>query len=331
MSRSKSPSFWRDRPVLVTGATGLVGSWLVKRLLDAGAQVVCLVRDWVPGSDLVTSHAIDRTTVVRGELEDLAFLERVLGEYEIDTVMHLAAQTIVPIANANPLSTFESNVRGTWLLMEACRRSPRVKQIVVASSDKAYGDQKKLPYNESTPLQGRNPYDASKSCADLIAQSYAATYKLPVVITRCGNFFGGGDVNWNRLVPGVVRSLLRNERPVIRSDGTCIRDYLYVEDGAAGYLLAAERLAQKPALKGNAFNLSYGEPLTVLEMISRITTVMKSPLKPIVRNEADHEIQAQYLDAGKARKILGWTPQFDLEQGLKKTIAWYRAFFAQER
>lgn len=329
MSRSKQSSFWRDRPVLVTGATGLVGSWLVKRLFDAGAQVVCLVRDWVPGSDLVHSHIIDRTTVVRGQLEDQAFLERVLGEYEIDTVMHLAAQTIVPIANRNPVSTFESNIRGTWLLMEACRRSPRVQQIVVASSDKAYGDQEKLPYDESTPLQGRNPYDASKSCADLIAQSYATTFGLPVVITRCGNFFGGGDLNWNRLVPGAVRSLLRGERPVIRSDGTCVRDYFYVEDGAAAYMLAAEKLAAKPQLKGQAFNLSYGEPLTVLEMIARITKVMKSPLKPIVRGEADHEIQAQYLDASKAHKVLGWRPQFDLEQGLKKTIAWYRATLAQ--
>jgi len=331
MSRSNTASFWRDRPVLVTGATGLVGSWLVKKLLAAKAQVVCLVRDWVPGSDLVSSGTMERTTVVRGDLEDQAFLERVLGEYEIDTVMHLAAQTIVPIANRNPISTFESNIRGTWLLMEACRRSPLVKQIVVASSDKAYGDQEQLPYDESTPLQGRHPYDVSKSCADLIAQSYAVTYGLPVVIMRCGNFFGGGDLNWNRLVPGVVRSLLRNERPVIRSDGTCVRDYFYVEDGAAGYMLAAERLAQKPALKGNAFNLSYGEPLTVIEMISRITTVMQSPLKPIVRNEANHEIQAQYLDASKAKKILKWTAQFDLEQGLKKTIAWYRAYLAQGR
>lgn len=330
MSRSKPAAFWRDRPVLVTGATGLVGSWLVKRLLDAGAQVVCLVRDWVPGSDLVRSGTMERVTTVRGDLCDQAFLERVLGEYEIDTVMHLAAQTIVPIANRNPISTFESNIRGTWLLMEACRRSPRVKQIVVASSDKAYGDQQKLPYNESTPLQGRNPYDASKSCADMIAQSYALTYQLPVVITRCGNFFGGGDLNWNRLVPGAVRSLLRGERPVIRSDGTCVRDYFYVEDGAAAYMLAAEKLAAKPSLRGQAFNLSYGEPLTVLEMIAHITKVMRSPFKPIVRGEADHEIQAQYLDASKARKILQWRPQFDLEKGLEKTIAWYRAYFAKQ-
>ncbi|MDO8469133.1 MAG: GDP-mannose 4,6-dehydratase [Candidatus Peribacter sp.] len=331
MSRSKDTPFWRDRPVLVTGATGLVGSWLVKKLLEAEAQVICLVRDWVPGSDLVSSGTIEQTTVVRGDLGDQTFLERVLGEYEIDTVMHLAAQTIVPIANRNAISTFESNIRGTWTLMEACHRSPCVKQIVVASSDKAYGDQEKLPYNESTPLQGRHPYDVSKSCADLIAQSYATTYALPVVIMRCGNFFGGGDLNWNRLVPGVIRSLLRRERPVIRSDGTCVRDYFYVEDGAAGYMRAAEMLAAKPKLKGEAFNLSYGEPLTVLEMIGRIAKVMKSSLKPIVRNEADHEIQAQYLDAGKARKILQWTPQFDLEQGLKKTIAWYRAYFAQGR
>ena len=326
MSRSKPKAFWRDRPVLLTGATGLVGSWLAKKLLEAEAHVICLVRDWVPGSDLVRSKTIEQITVVRGDLQDQEFLERVLGEYEIDTVMHLAAQTIVPIANRNPISTFESNVRGTWLLMEACRRSPCVKQIVVASSDKAYGDQEKLPYDETTPLQGRHPYDASKSCADLIAQSYAVTFGLPVVIMRCGNFFGGGDLNWNRLVPGAIRSLLRQERPVIRSDGTCVRDYFYVEDGVAAYMLAAEKLAALPPLKGEAFNLSYGEPLTVLEMIGRIAHVMKSPLRPIVRNEANHEIQAQYLDAGKARKILGWTPQFSLEKGLKKTIEWYSRY-----
>jgi len=327
MSPSKKPSFWRVRPVLVTGATGLVGSWLVKALLQAGAQVVCLVRDWVPGSDLVRSHAIEQATVVRGDLCDRDTLERVLGEYEIDTVIHLAAQTIVPIANRNALSTFESNVRGTWLLMEACLRSPTVKQIVVASSDKAYGDQKEMPYNEQTPLQGRHPYDVSKSCADLIAQSYAVTFGLPVVITRCGNFYGGGDLNWNRLVPGTIRSLLHHERPVIRSNGKLVRDYFYVEDGAAAYMLAAEQLAAHPKLKGEAFNLSYGSPMTVLEMTAQISKLMKSNPKPIVRNEASNEIQEQYLDASKARKILGWAPEWNMEAGLRKTIAWYTDYF----
>ena len=242
--------FWRDRPVLVTGATGLVGGWLVRRLVEARADVVCLVRDQVPTSELYRSHLVDRVRVVAGDLCDQALLERALGEYEIDTVFHLAAQTIVTIANRNPVSTFESNIRGTWTLLEAARRSPRVRQIVVASSDKAYGDQEILPYDENTPLQGRHPYDVSKSCADLIAHTYAHTYGLPVGITRCGNFFGGGDLNWNRIVPGTIRSILRGERPVIRSDGLFVRDYFYVEDGAHAYLTLAEALAAGRAQAG---------------------------------------------------------------------------------
>jgi CDP-glucose 4,6-dehydratase len=224
--------FWDQRPTFVTGATGLVGGWLVKRLVAAGAEVTCLVRDWVPQSMLLRGEIVDRVNVVRGDVRDQGLLERVLGEYEIDTVLHLAAQTIVGIANRNPVSTLETNVAGTWTLLEACRRSPTVRQVVLASSDKAYGDQEDLPYDESTPLQGRHPYDVSKSCGDLIGQMYAASFDLPVVTTRCGNFFGGGDLNWNRLVPGTIRSVIRGERPIIRSDGHYVRDYFYVEDGA---------------------------------------------------------------------------------------------------
>jgi CDP-glucose 4,6-dehydratase len=251
-----NPTFWQDRPVFITGATGLMGGWLVRRLLDLGADVVCLVRDWVPQSALIRNQLNERVKVVRGDVRDQALLERVLGEYEIDTVIHLAAQTIVGIANRNPISTFESNIAGTWALLEACRRSPLVKQIVVASSDKAYGDHEHLPYDEGIPLQGQHPYDVSKSCSDLIAQSYATTYGLPVVVTRCGNFYGGGDLNWNRIVPGTVRSVLRGQRPIIRSDGGYIRDYFYVEDGAAAYSLLAEKLAGNPELAGQAFNFS---------------------------------------------------------------------------
>ena len=243
-------SFWQDRPTFVTGATGLVGGWLVRRLLDFGADVVCLVRDWVPQSELMRAGLIEQVKVVRGDVRDQALLERTLGEYEIDTVIHLAAQTIVGIANRNPISTFETNIGGTWALLEACRRSPRVTRIVLASSDKAYGDQEVLPYDEEMPLQGRHPYDVSKSCADLIAQTYAETYDLPVVITRCGNFYGAGDLNWNRIVPGTIRSVLRGQRPVIRSDGKSIRDYFYAEDGAAAYTLLAERM-EYPAGAGS--------------------------------------------------------------------------------
>ena len=317
-------AFWRDRPTFVTGATGLVGSWLVRRLLQHRAEVVCLVRDWVPRSELVASGALEDVTVVRGDVRDQALLERVLGEYEVDTVVHLAAQTIVPIANRNPVSTFETNVGGTWALLEACRRSPQVKQVVIASSDKAYGDHEKLPYDEGAPLQGRHPYDVSKSCADLIAQSYAASFDLPVVITRCGNFYGGGDLNWNRIVPGTIRSVLRGERPIIRSDGSLVRDYFYVEDGAAAYMTLAESLAARPALKGEAFNFSNELQLTVRQLVDRILSLMGSPLVPDVRNEARNEIRHQYLSAAKARRVLEWKPLFTLEDGLARTIEWYR-------
>ena len=326
---SMAIEFWRDRPTFVTGATGLVGGWLVKNLVAAGADVVCLVRDWVPQSEFARTGLSEKVKVVRGDVQDQALLERVLGEYEVDTVIHLAAQTIVPIANRNPASTFASNIAGTWSLLEANRRSPMVKQIVLASSDKAYGDHDQLPYSEDAPLQGRHPYDVSKSCADLIAQSYAATFNLPVVITRCGNFYGGGDLNWNRLIPGTIRSILRGQRPVIRSDGQHIRDYFYVEDGAAVYMLLAENLAGNPDLRGHAFNFSNETQVTVLEIVQKLLTHMRSNLEPDIRNEAANEIRHQYLSAGKARKYFNWTPRFSLDEGLQETIKWYKALLGE--
>lgn len=313
--------------MLVTGSTGLLGSWLTRKLVERGAFVVSLIRDWVPESELFRSAVSERVTVVRGDVRDQETVERALGEYEITTVFHLAAQTIVGIANRNPISTFESNIRGTWCLLEACRRSPTVKQIVVASSDKAYGTHERLPYSETAPLQGRHPYDVSKSCADLLAQSYAETYKLPVCITRCGNLYGGGDLNWNRLVPGTIRSALRGERPVIRSDGSFIRDYFYVEDGALAYLLLAEQLASRPELAGEAFNFSNEIQVTVLELAKDILRLASAnELELDVRGEAQHEISHQYLDAKKARDMLGWRPRFNLEEGLTSAIQWYRDF-----
>jgi CDP-glucose 4,6-dehydratase len=322
-------TFWQDRPVLITGATGLVGSWLTKRLLQSEADIVCLVRDWVPQSEFVRANLIDQVKVVRGDIRDEALLERILGEYEISTVIHLAAQTIVGIANCNPSSTFETNIGGTWKLLEACRRSPKVREIVVASSDKAYGDHDTLPYDETTPLQGQHPYDVSKSCADLIAHTYSVSFGLPLVITRCGNFYGGGDLNWNRIIPGTIRSILRGQNPVIRSDGNYIRDYFCVEDGAAAYMLLAESLSANPSLAGEAFNFSNELQISVLEIVQKILDLMQSGLRPDIRNEASNEIRHQYLSAAKAREKLGWRPLFTLEQALGSTIHWYQEYFKQ--
>ena len=320
-------SHWQDRRVLVTGATGLVGGWLVQDLVKRGADVVALVRDWVPTSRLLSEEPFASVTVVRGDLSDPDFLERVLAEYEIKTVMHLAAQTIVPIANKSPLSTFESNIRGTWNLLEACRRMQSIESIVIASSDKAYGDADALPYRETLPLNAAYPYDVSKACTDMVSMSYAKTFDLPVAITRCGNFFGGGDLNWNRIVPGTIRSLVRGNRPIIRSDGQLIRDYIYVEDAVSAYVTLGEKLALNPSLKGEAFNFSNETQKTVLELATLMGDLLGSSLKPVVEGNNMGEIKAQYLDATKARDVLGWSPVFGLEQGLQKTIAWYKEYF----
>lgn len=321
-----NPAFWQDRNVFVTGATGLVGGWVVKSLRNLNANVVTLVRDWVPGSLLNQENSWNHLTVVRGDICDQALLERVLAEYEITTVLHLAAQTIVPIANRNPISTFEANIAGTWRLLEACRRNPTVKQIVIASSDKAYGEADQLPYTESTPLQAKYPYDVSKSCADLIAQSYANTWDTPVAITRCGNFYGGGDLNWNRIIPGTIRSVLRGKSPQIRSTGQLVRDYIYVEDAVSSYLLLAEKLEENPSLRGQAFNFSNENPLSVVEIVHTLLDLMKSSLTPEILGEASQEIKNQFLDATKAKTVLKWKPLFSLEEGLKRTIKWYDSY-----
>jgi len=322
-----SKKFWLRRNIFVTGGTGLLGSWLVKELVEADANVVVLIRDWVPQSNLILSGAIDKCVVVRGEVEDYFLLERVLNEYEIDTVFHLAAQTIVGTANRNPVSTFESNIKGTWNIMEACRRT-EVKRVIVASSDKAYGEHKNLPYSEATPLKGRHPYDVSKSCADLIAQMYYHTYGLPVCVTRCGNFYGGGDLNFNRIVPGTIRSVLNNERPVIRSDGKYVRDYFYIKDGVAAYLLLAEKMLSC-RVQGEAFNFSNENQISVNALARKITTLMgRTDLKPRILNQARNEIRHQYLSAKKAKERLSWKPVYSLEQGLEETIEWYRQYFS---
>jgi len=325
------PQFWTDRSVFVTGATGLLGSWLTRKLTDLGADVVVLIRDWVPESLLFAERLDQEPTVVRGDLTDLELVERVLNEYEVETVFHAAAQTIVGTANRSPISTFESNIRGTWCLLEACRVSSLVRQVVVASSDKAYGEHEQLPYQEDAPLQGRHPYDVSKSCADLLAQSYYHSFDLPVCVTRCGNLFGGGDLNWNRLIPGTIRSVLRDSAPVIRSDGSFIRDYFYVEDAALAYITLAEKMAADNTIVGQAFNFSNEIQVNVLDLTRKVLQLMKrEDLEPNILGQAKNEIPHQYLSAEKARSLLGWKPGFSLEAGLDRTIGWYRSFFAQK-
>ncbi len=317
-------NFWRDRRVLVTGCTGVLGSWLTAKLVELGADVVGLVRDWVPQSQLVRSGTMDRIKVVRGSVTDEETVNRVFAEYEIQTCFHLAALTVVGVANRAPVPTFETNVRGTWLLLEAARQWGKVEQVIVASSDKAYGSHDVLPYTEDAPLQGNHPYDVSKSCADLIAQTYANTYKMPVAVTRCANMYGGGDLNWNRIVPGTIRSALLNEPPVVRSDGTMKRDYVYVKDIVSAYTTLAEAM-QGGAHTGGTFNFGMDAPRTALEMVNTIIRLSDHPdLKPVILDEAKNEIQDQYLSSDRAHSLLGWKPQYTLEDGLRETIAWYR-------
>jgi CDP-glucose 4,6-dehydratase len=321
-------AFWTGRPVLVTGATGFLGSHLTGMLRALGSDVVVLVRDDVPPTP-VSAAWRGQVAEVAGDVREQELLERVLGEYRVATVFHLAAQTQVGVANRNAVSTFESNVRGTWSLLEACRRSPKIEQVVVASSDKAYGDQPRLPYTEDMPLRPVHPYDVSKACSDLLGVSYHATFDVPVCITRCGNFFGPGDVNWERLVPSALRSLLRGERPVVRSDGTPTRDYLYVEDGALAYLRTAEAMAERPELIGEAFNFSTESPLSVLEVVDLLRAATgRTDLEADVQVTATGEIAHQYLSAEKARRLLDWKPRHDLRDALDRTVEWYRGYLA---
>lgn len=323
--------YWLNRNVLVTGCTGLLGSWLTERLVAEGANVVGLIRDRVPRSNLHRSGTFPAINVVSGSVTDYETVLRALNEYEIDTCFHLAAQTIVTIANREPLSTFESNIKGTWVMLEALRHTPTIRRIVVASSDKAYGQQVELPYTESAPLRGLHPYDASKSCADLLAQTYAHTYGLPLAISRFGNLYGGGDLNFNRVVPGTIRSILHGERPVIRSDGTPLRDYVYVKEAVGCYLVLARALDAE-AVRGEAFNFGPERPLSVLEMAQTILRLSgRTDLAPEVLGAGPlkGEIQDQYLSHRKAREVLGWTPVYGLEEGLQETIAWYVDFFAR--
>lgn len=323
--------FWQDRNVLVTGCTGILGSWLTTELVRRDANVVAVVRDRVPDALIVNSREWQAVTCVHGATEDFELVERAMNEYEIESVFHLAAQTIVGTANRSPLSTFESNIKGTWVMLEAARRTRSVRRVVVASSDKAYGEHPKLPYDETFALQGRHPYDVSKSCSDLLAQSYHATFRLPVAITRCGNLYGGGDLNWNRIIPGTIKSLLHATPPIIRSDGTFVRDYFFVTDAVLAYMALAEAM-DDDALWGEAFNFGNEAQVTVLEVVNELRELTGClAIEPVVLGEARAEIRHQYLSAQKARRVLGWSPRFDLRTGLRQTIDWYRSYFEKRR
>lgn len=319
-------NFWHNRSVLVTGCTGFLGSWMTQELVDRGAKVIGLVRDWTPQSRLFQMGLEKRMVTVYGKVEDISVLERTINEYEVETVFHLAAQTIVGVANREPLSTFEANIKGTWNVLEACRRVGTVGRIIAASSDKAYGAQKNMPYDETTPLQGDHPYDVSKSCADLICQTYYKSYNLPVCVTRCGNFYGGGDLNFNRIIPDTIRSALSDRPVVIRSNGKYIRDYFYVKDGVLAYLHLAESM-DRPEILGEAFNFSNELQISVIDIVHRILTLMgKEHLQPKISNQAKNEIEHQYLSAAKAKKLLNWSSRYSLEEGLQEAIAWYTDF-----
>lgn len=321
--------FWTDRRVFVTGANGFLGSWLTEKLVEKKANVVALIRDQLPGSQFNTSGIMNRVTIINGRLEDYELIERLLNEYEIDTCFHLGAQTLVEIAERSPLSTFESNIKGTWNVLEAVRKIDTVERLVLASSDKAYGTSDKLPYSEDDYLHGLHPYDVSKTCSDLIAQAYYNTYGLPVVITRCGNIYGGGDLNFSRIIPATIKAAIFNDNPVLRSDGTYLRDYIYVKDVVNAYMTLAENLESK-TVKGQAFNIGTETPISVLKLVDKIVTLCeKGFLKTVIKNEAKHEIKKQYLDCQKIRRILGWKYKYDFDTGLKETISWYNNFLKE--
>ncbi|HXE44139.1 MAG TPA: NAD-dependent epimerase/dehydratase family protein [Conexibacter sp.] len=328
----EGPHAGMSRSVFVTGAYGLLGSWLVRALLARGDRVTVLQRDRVPRAALLLDGAADAVDVVHGDLNDPGLVARALGEHEVDTVFHLAAQTIVGTANRSPLGTFESNIRGTWTLLEACRLHG-AERVVVAASDKAYGASATLPYTEDMPLEPRFPYDVSKAATDLIARSYWHTFGLPVAVTRFANLYGGGDLNRSRLIPEAIGAVLAGRAPVIRSDGSPERDFLYVEDAVEAYLLLADALDEPdpahptPSARGEAFNAGGGEPHAVRDVVARICALADADVEPDVRGTGtpDGEIDRQYVDAGKLRALTGWVPRVDLDEGLRRTLAWYRA------
>lgn len=323
---------WKNKRVLITGATGFVGTWLAKDLVEKGADVIAFIRDEVPNSPIRWMGVYDKIfAAAKGDLTNYESLKRVFNEYEIDTCFHLAAQPIVTVANRNPAWTFEVNIKGSWNVFEAARVSETIKRIVIASTDKVYGESIELPITEKHPLLGLYPYDASKVCMERLARTYFTTYGLPVSITRCCNIYGGGDLNFSRIIPGTIKSVIFNQNPVIRSDGTPVRDFIYVEDAANSYVVLAENMGKKD-FDGEAFNFGSNAPINMLNLVKKIIKVSgRTDLKPDVQGtkKPDAEIDEQYLSSEKARKVLDWKPRFKLEDGLKKTIEWYEEYFSK--
>ena len=319
---------WNHRRVLITGIGGFVASGLAAELIARGATVVGILRDSAGMRLLRTARIHDRVEIVTGSINEPGLVLRALNEYEIDTVFHLAAQALVGVANRSPLSTFESNIAGTWHVLEAARLAPMVQRVVVASSDKAYGTQAVLPYTESSTLAGIYPYDASKVCTDVLARCYATSFPLPVAVLRCANIYGPGDLNWSRLIPGTIRAALTGQNPIIRSDGTPERDYLFLSDAIEAYLRAAEHL---PEQSGKAFNIGTGSGVSVVALVEEILAAVGTGyLEPRIQGEARGEIDRQYLASELARQVLGWEPRVDLPEGLRLTVGWYRRFLGVE-
>tara|TARA_Y100000310_G_scaffold262419_1_gene272079 strand:- start:3741 stop:4715 length:975 start_codon:yes stop_codon:yes gene_type:complete len=319
---------WKNTNVLVTGADGFIGSHIAKALVEKGARVVTIARDIKKTNNMDILDLKDKIDIVRGDIINLEDCERAINEYDIEFCFHIAAQAIVGPANRSPLSTFGSNIKGTWNILETCRTSKTIKGIIIASSDKAYGQQKKLPYTEDSPLNGYFPYDASKACAEIIARSYFMTYNLPLAITRNANTYGPADMNMSRIIPDVITRLVKDEQPIIRSDGNPERDYLYIKDSVNAYLILAENLHRKEVV-GQAFNFGTGKPISVLDLYKKMIKIVGKDVKPKILGQAKNEIDRQYLDSSKAKKVLGWEPEYDIDSGLKETIEWYKKYFSK--
>jgi CDP-glucose 4,6-dehydratase len=321
--------FWKNKKVLITGFEGFLGSNLVKALLERKSEVIGLDIKTFRKETILCARNYEKMVVYKGSVANRNLIRGILRKHSINTIFHLAAEAIVNRSQENPLNTFKSNIAGTWEVLEAAREHGKVEAIIVASSDKAYGSHKKLPYCEDAPLIANHPYDVSKSCADLITNTYFHTYGLPVAITRCGNIYGPGDFNFSRLIPDALRCLALDKILQIRSDGTFVRDYVYVDDIVAGYIKIAE-LIKKKNLSGEAFNLSDEKPITVVKLLREISkfNLCGNKLRYKIMNTAKYEIKEQYLSAAKARRLLGWKPGYSLEEGLSKTAQWYAEYFS---